>query len=149
MSAFCPQISTGSDASTKTCGGIKLLCAICGFITLISTPNVLDSCCVGGKGIDDFSCVKFRDDDGVKTTFVTTFSSSTTTLCPETSEEIEFVGTLKNYFETSIYSSTVEKRIEVLNALRALHYKSFLKAFKDANPECTTTVEEFIEMLKF
>ena len=151
MSAFCPQSSTGSDASTKTCAGIKLLCAICGFNTLISTPNVLDTCCVGSKGIDDFSCVKFYDEDteyGVKTTFVTTFSSSTATLRAETPEEIEFVGTLRSYFQTSNEFSTPEKRVLMLNALKELHYKSFLKALKDANPESTMNVQEFRAMLE-
>ena len=151
MSAFCPQSSSGSTASTKTCGGIKLLCAICGFNTLISTPNVLDSCCDGCKGIDDFTCVKFYDEEtenGVKTTFVTTFSSSTTTLSPETQEEIEFVDTLRSYFQTSNEFSTPEERVLMLNALKELHYKSFLKAFKDANPESTMNVEEFRAMLE-
>jgi hypothetical protein len=146
MFASCksPEGTLAEFRETNSFPGNLLLCGSCGISAFFNDPTVLDSCCDGCKGIDDFNSVRFNNGE----TIVTTFSNSTTSLCPETPEEIEFVGTLKNYFETSIYSSTVEKRIEVLNALRALHYKSFFEAFKKENPESMMTVEEFRKMLE-
>jgi hypothetical protein len=153
MSAFDRESSTGSEASTETIKDFlkrdifpnsRLLCSCCGTTAFFTNPGALSSCCRDGKGIDDFSSLKLHDDG----TVVTTFSSSTTTLSPETSEEIEFVGTLRSYFQTSNEFSTPEERVLMLNALKELHYKSFLKAFKDANPESTMTVQEFRAMLE-
>ena len=146
MSASCQSSEGTLDEFKKTnlFPGNLLLCGSCGTPAFFNDPTVLDTCCDGCKGIDNFNSVKFNDDG----TFVTTFSNSTTSLCFATPEEIQFVGTLKNYFETSIYLSTVEERVKVLNSLRALHYKSFFEAFKKANPESMMTLEEFREMLE-
>ena len=147
MSAPKSQSSAGILDKFKVTNlypGNLLFCGSCGTTAFINNPAVLDSCCDGCKGIDDFNCVKF--DDGK--TVVTTISSSTADLSPETPEEIEFVGTLRSYFQTSNEFSTPEERVLMLNALKALHYKSIWKAFKDVNPERTMSVEEFREMLE-
>ena len=131
MSASCESSKETLDEFRKTnlFPDNLLLCGSCGTSAFFNNPTVLDTCCDGCKGIDDFNSVKFNDDG----TFVTTFSNSTTILFPKTPEEIEFVGTLRSYFKTSNEFSTVEERVEVLNTLRALHYKSFFEAFKKAN----------------
>ena len=147
------KASTGSEASTETIEDFlkrdifpnsRLLCSCCGSTAFFTNPGALSSCCRDGKGIDDFSSLKLHDDE----TVVTTFSSSTTTLSPETPEEIEFVGTLRSYFQTSNESSTRKERLLMLNSLKSLHHKSFWKAFKAENPESTMSVEEFRTMLE-
>jgi hypothetical protein len=147
MSAPKSQISTGlldEFNVTNMYPGNLLFCGSCGTTAFINNPAVLDSCCDGCKGIDDFNYVKFDDSK----TVVTTISSSTADLSPETPDEIEFVGTLRSYFQTSNEFSSPEERVLMLNALKALHYKSIWKAFKDVNPESTMSVEEFREMLE-
>lgn len=147
MSTSFSESSTGPLDKLKVTNkypGNLLLCGSCGATAFINNPAFLDSCCAGSKGIVEFNCVKF--DDGK--TVVTIISSSSADLSPETPEEVEFVGTLKSYFQTSNEFSTPEERVLMLNALKALHYKSIWKAFKDVNPESTVTVEEFREMLE-
>lgn len=147
MSAFNPESSTETMEdflNRDIFPNSRLLCSCCGTTAFFTNPGALSSCCRDGKGIDDFSSLKLNDDG----TVVTTISSSTTPLNPETPEEIEFVGTLRSYFQTSNEFSTPEERVLMLNALKELHYKSFLKAFKDANPESTMNVEEFRAMLE-
>jgi hypothetical protein len=146
MSASCksPEGTLAEFMETNSFPGNLLLCGSCGTPAFFNNPTVLDSCCDRCKGIDDFNSVRFNNGE----TIVTTFSNSTTSICFSTPEEIEFVGTLKNYFERSIYSSNPEMRVEVLNTLKALHYKSVFEAFKKANPESMMTIEEFRKMLE-
>ena len=143
MSANCKSSkeTLAEFMKTNSFPGNLLLCSSCGTPAFFTNPTVLHSCdpC---KGIDDFIFVRFNNGE----TIVTTFSNSTTSICFSTPEEIEFVGTLKNYFKRSIYSSNPEMRVGVLNTLKALHYKSVFEAFKKANPESMMTIEEFREM---
>jgi hypothetical protein len=147
MAAFCPQSSTETlgDFLTKDIfPNNRLLCSSCGYTAFFTNPGPLQRCCIDGKGIDDFASLQLHDDGTVDTTF----SNSKITLSPETKEEIELVSSLRSYLKTCNEFSTPEERLEMLNALRTVHYKSFLKAFKDENPESTMTVQEFREMVE-
>ena len=153
MSVLCPQTSSGSNASVKTLDDFintdnhpntRCFCPNCGFTAFLNYTKPLDNCCPKANGLDTFTCVILRDNGSV----LTTFSSSTTSLRPETDEEVELVGKLRSYFKSCNKSSTPEERLLMLNSFRDLHYKSFWGAFKENNPGSSITVQDFRAMFE-
>jgi len=58
------------------------LCGSCGIPSFFNKSPVLDNCCDGRRGIDDFNCLIIHDNktkDGDEKTFITTFSTCTAT----------------------------------------------------------------------
>ena len=138
---------SSQSSTTELSQYFALICKYCGNTAPIQDPCRLEKCCESGKkrgGImSSFNSVAFNPDG----TLSTSIHGSNITFGPKTSEEKEFVDSLKTFYSTSSADASLETRMKMFESLSDFHYKLFLEAFKKETPESAMTVEELRKML--